>query len=157
MTDLLLAPTSTTYTADRLSASFHRTPPSDTRYVAITRVPHPPVNNVSQTGCSFVFPPISDIYLVDDIKCLMKLRMVTKTRPWDIPYQGTLVGPVNNVMQSMISQVRIHINNHPRKSPFFTMPVSYYCHCHLLFFLTIICFLLLQCKISQRTTNTSVI
>jgi hypothetical protein len=145
--NLLLAPSKTTYSAERLSENFHRHPPSDTRYVAITRLPYPPSNTVSQSGCLFRFPPITDIYLIHDIKCQMRLRLVTKTRPFSTPANGALVGTVNSVMQSMISQARIHIGDTTCK---------YDCQLVYKRVWKYFFFLLLQCKTKLKIINTSV-
>jgi hypothetical protein len=113
MMNLLGAPTSSTYSAERLANGFHRTPPTDVRYVSIGRIPQPPTQGVSQSGCEFRFPMSTDIYLFHDIKVQLKVRLVTKgenSSAHETPGDGTEVAPVNNVLHSCISSVRLGIN-----------------------------------------------
>jgi hypothetical protein len=113
MINILKGPTSSTYSAERLAEGFHRTLPTDVRYVQITRLAQPPGQAVSQKGCQFRFPKSSDIYLIHDIKCELQVRLVTKgenNSAHETPGDGTEVAPVNNVLHSCISAVRLGIN-----------------------------------------------
>ena len=100
-----------TFDTERLSQGFQRVIAQDTRYVSLSRTAQPTVNAVGAHGCEFSFPPSNNIYLFHDIKCEMKLKLVTKDPPHATPTRGVLVGPVNNVLSSVISDVKLQINN----------------------------------------------
>lgn len=55
--------------------------------------------------------------MIHDIKIEMRVRLVTKSRPHDTPADGALVGPVNNVLASMIESVKLTINDQKSKCP----------------------------------------
>ena len=95
----------------KLSESFRQLLPTDGRYVALTRQPVSPINAITEKGCEFRLMPTSDIILLNDIKIHMKIRLVTKDKPHMTPRTGEMVGPVNNVISSCISEVKILVNN----------------------------------------------
>lgn len=100
-----------TFDPQKLSESFRQPLPTDGRYVSLYRIPQTTTNTITEKGCEFRLPPSSDIYLINDIKIFMKVRLVTKATPHSTPTQGALVGPVNGVISSLISEVKFTVNN----------------------------------------------
>jgi hypothetical protein len=98
-----------------LSEGFRRKIPVDARYVSISRQPQPTVTALASYDktCTFRFLPISDIYLFHDCKISMELKLVTKGEPRTKPVAGSYIGPVNNVLSSCISEVKIWVNGVP--------------------------------------------
>jgi hypothetical protein len=45
----------------------------------------------------------------------MQVKLVTKAEPHMVPVANTMIGTVNNVLPSLIANVRIHVNNIPGK------------------------------------------
>lgn len=100
-----------TYDIRKLSEAFRRPLPTDGRYVSLSRQPQPPINAITSKGCDFKFPPIADIYLIDDIKIVMSVRLATKDSPHIRPTNGAQVGPCNDVISSVISEIKLTVNN----------------------------------------------
>ena len=100
-----------------LSQGFRRVIPVDARYVSITRQPHPTETalGADDMTCIFRFLPIADIYMFNDCKLAMEVRLVTKREPRAAPRAGSMVGPVNNTMSSLIRRVIVSINGKPGK------------------------------------------
>ena len=109
-----------TFDYHKLAESFRHVLPTDARYVALYRRSQQTVNAITDKGCEFRLLPTSDIYLINDMKLHMKIRLVTKDTPHTTPITGTYVGPVNNIMHSCINEVKLQINGQP--GLFFTFP-----------------------------------
>ncbi len=99
-----------TFDPQKLSEAFRHILPTDGRYVALYRQTFPPVNAISNNLCEFRIPAYSDIYLINDIKIALSLKIVTKDPPHVAPAEGAMVGPVNNVLASCLSEVTLLIN-----------------------------------------------
>ena len=111
---------SNTFNTHKLAESFRTILPVDARYVSLSRIPATTANVIDEKGCEFRLPQTSDIYLINDIKVHLKVRLVTKDPPHLPPAVGAMVGPVNNVISSCISEVKLTVNNTKGKLIFCT-------------------------------------
>jgi hypothetical protein len=113
----------------QLGEGFRRIIPIDARYVSVSRMPQPPETPIgpNDKSCLFRYLPISDIYLIHDIKLALEVRLVTKKEPRAKPAKGGQVGPVNNTLASLISQLKICVNGYPGTNEYIT-----YAHLQLL-------------------------
>ena len=101
--------------ASSLAENFHRELPRDNRFVSLVRNIIPPRNALTTTSAQFVLVPTADVYLINDIKLHLGVRLVTKAYPHVKPAIGTAVGPCNNTMHSLIKDVKIAIAGTPSK------------------------------------------
>lgn len=96
--------------ASTLSDGFDPPHLKDERFVSLSRTPLQPCNAIDQNGAQFKLNRISDIYLMDNITIELSVRLVTKDLPHSTPLPGAWVAPVNNVLHSCISEVKIYVN-----------------------------------------------
>ena len=107
------------YNVEKLSASYHKDIPTDGRFTGIRQEWKTPVDKLDEKGGLFKFPASPWIWLIDQLRVEIGVSLVTKMTPHAKPASGTAVGVVNNVLHSLIKEVKIRIGDIPSKCTLF--------------------------------------
>jgi hypothetical protein len=106
-------PGGSAYGATHIHDLFFFDPPADDRFVGLRRRHFDPSAAVTQQNAIFKMQPTASVYLFNKIWLELGLKLETVSPSPAPPPENEQVGPVNNVLHSLISQVKISIKEVP--------------------------------------------